>query len=136
MPSTRRSKVKDPDAVIREFRARLEAGEYRAFLRRARGTLRFDLVEGDTTQRFLVELDGGEVTVSERRGTPDATVVVGKDLFAGMLEGTVNAMAAALRGTLQVEGDLGLVVLFQRVFPGPPARLAKPSRPARKGAKR
>ena len=32
----------------------------------------------------------------------------------------VNAMAALLRGAMGVEGDVELLVLFQRLFPGPP----------------
>ena len=30
-------------------------------------------------------------------------------------------MAALLRGALAIEGDAELLVLFQRLFPGPPA---------------
>jgi putative sterol carrier protein len=37
-----------------------------------------------------------------------------------MVEGKVNAMAAVLRGEVSLEGDLGLVISFQRLFPGPP----------------
>lgn len=44
-----------------------------------------------------------------------------KDLFEGMVTGRVNAMAGALRGVVSLEGDPTLLVLFQRVLPGPPA---------------
>jgi hypothetical protein len=37
----------------------------------------------------------------------------------------VNAMAAALRGALVPQGDLALVISFQRLFPGPAASRAK-----------
>jgi hypothetical protein len=43
--------------------------------------------------------------------------------------GRMNAMAATLRGVLDPEGDLGLVLLFQRLFPGPPGSRRK--RPAK-----
>jgi hypothetical protein len=38
-----------------------------------------------------------------------------------MVIGKANAMAATLRGVIVPEGDLGLVISFQRLFPGPPA---------------
>jgi hypothetical protein len=31
-------------------------------------------------------------------------------------------MAAVLRGAIEAEGDLGLLLSFQRVFPGPEGR--------------
>ena len=45
-------------------------------------------------------------------------------------------MAAMLRGAIGVEGDVRLLVLFQRLFPGPPrlTQAATPRRPAREEA--
>jgi hypothetical protein len=37
-----------------------------------------------------------------------------------MIAGRVNAFAAVLRGTVTVEGDPTLLVLLQRLLPGPP----------------
>ena len=54
-----------------------------------------------------------------------AIVRTGKALFAGMTAGKVNAMAAALRGALVPQGNLALIVSFQRLFPGPAASRAK-----------
>jgi hypothetical protein len=31
-------------------------------------------------------------------------------------------MAAVLRGLIAIEGDIELLMLFQRLFPGPPGR--------------
>jgi hypothetical protein len=39
-------------------------------------------------------------------------------VFEGMVSGEINPMAAVLRGTVDVTGDLELIVLFQRLFPG------------------
>jgi putative sterol carrier protein len=36
-----------------------------------------------------------------------------------MAAGKVNAFAAVLRGAIKIEGDPRLLVLFQRLFPGP-----------------
>ena len=43
------------------------------------------------------------------------------ELFGDIITGRVNAMAALLRGRLVVEGDPSPLVLFQRLFPGPPS---------------
>jgi hypothetical protein len=42
-----------------------------------------------------------------------------------MMRGEVNAMAAYLRGELILEGDPELLVLFQRVLPGPATASAR-----------
>ena len=57
-----------------------------------------------------------------------------KDLFEGMVTGRVNAMAAALRGVVSLEGDPTLLVLFQRALPGPPATARKPTAARRETA--
>ena len=35
----------------------------------------------------------------------------------------MNALSAALRGRMSIEGDLRLLVAFTRLLPGPPARV-------------
>jgi hypothetical protein len=42
-------------------------------------------------------------------------------LFDGVVTGQTNAMAALLRGEVTFDGDPELMLLFQRIFPGPPA---------------
>ena len=47
-------------------------------------------------------------------------VQTSRKLFDGVVSGRQNAMAAMLRGDIAYEGDTELLMLFQRVFPGPP----------------
>jgi len=86
--------------------------------RRATGSIRIELRDGDKTERWLVAVDGGEVSVSHRNVKADAAILTSRDAFEGMVTGRVNAMAAALRGVVTLEGDPGLLVLFQRALPG------------------
>jgi putative sterol carrier protein len=88
-------------------------------MRSASGTVRFDLADGDEVEHWYVTMRGGGVEVSHKKANADALVRLDRDAFDGMVSGTVNAMAATLRGELEVEGDLGLVMLFQRLFPPP-----------------
>ena len=90
-------------------------------LRRADGSLRIDLTSGTTTERWFVTMHGGDVSVSHRNAKADSVIRTSKDQFEGMITGSVNAMSAALRGVVSLEGDPTLLVLFQRALPGPPS---------------
>ena len=85
----------------------------------ATGVVRFDLVNGRRIDRWLVTLDRGNVSVSRKNAAADCIVRAEKALFDAMAVGEVNALAAFLRGELTLEGDPELLVLIQRVFPGP-----------------
>lgn len=87
-------------------------------LEHAQGTLRFELENGQP-QRWLVEMDKGDVVVSHANRKADATIRADAQLFDRIVRGEVNAMAAVLRGAVTVEGDPQLLMIFQRVFPGP-----------------
>jgi putative sterol carrier protein len=80
-------------------------------------TFRFDLVNGDPTS-WLVNFRDGEIRVSPGGGVADCAVAAERQLFDGLAGGTVNAMAAFLRGELAVSGDPGLLVRMLRLFPG------------------
>jgi putative sterol carrier protein len=73
-----------------------------------------------------VAVDKGHLAVSRRNARADCVVRAAKDLFDEVAEGRANAMAALLRGRMGVEGDLELLVRFQRLFPGPPDSRDRP----------
>jgi putative sterol carrier protein len=87
-------------------------------LEQAQGTLRFELENGQP-RRWFVEIDRGDVVVSHANRKADSTVRADAKLFDRIVRGEVNAMAAVLRGAVKVEGDPQLLMLFQRLFPGP-----------------
>jgi len=91
-------------------------------LRRADGSLRIDLTSGTTIERWFITMHGGDVSVSHRNAKADSVIRTSKDEFEGMITGRVNAMSAALRGVVSLEGDPTLLVLFQRALPGPPSK--------------
>jgi putative sterol carrier protein len=108
-----------------DFFHELSRRGYEPLLEKARGTIRFELVDGAQTDRWLVTLDKGEVSVSRKNVAADCVVRTDKTLFDGMARGEVNGMAAYLRGELTAEGDPELLVLIQRVLPASPARGAR-----------
>jgi putative sterol carrier protein len=88
-------------------------------LRRVSGTIRFDLGTGKGAEHRYVTVKKGKVSVSRKKGPADAVVQADESLFEDIAAGKANAMAAVLRGIMVVEGDLGLMMTFQRLFPGP-----------------
>jgi putative sterol carrier protein len=108
-----------PDATA-DFFAALGRRGHEPMFEKATGTLRVDLVDGKRIDRWHLSVRKGDITVSRRNLSADCVVRAEKALFDGIVSGKTNAMAALLRGAMGVEGDVGLVVLMQRLFPGPP----------------
>ena len=106
----------DPSA---EFFERLQQQGHVPLMRNASGTLRFDVVNGKRSARWFIKIEKGDVTVSRQGGHADCVVRGDKAVIDGIWSGEVNPMAAVLRGEITVEGDPELMVVFQRVLPGP-----------------
>ena len=107
-----------PDATT-EFFDRLAANGHEPALKRVTGTLRFDIRDGGQTVRWLVGIRKGDVAVSHKNAKADCVVRTERVIFDGLASGEVNALAAILRGEIELEGDRGLLLPFQRLFPGP-----------------
>ena len=108
------------DVTTDFFQALASGGPYPE-LENAKGTLRFDLRDaGKRIARWLVALENGAVTVSRRNAKADCIVRADKPVFDRVASGEQNAMAAFLRGAIEFEGDGGLLLSFQRLFPAPP----------------
>ena len=88
-------------------------------LKRAKGVLLFELVGGKRPERWRVTVDRGEVAVARGNGPADCILRADRKLFSRIASGQVNAFAAVLRGAVTIEGDPRLLVLFQRLLPGP-----------------
>ncbi len=104
-----------------EFIAELAKRGHEPLLEKATGTLRIELVDGDEIERWLIAVDRGDVTVSRKNTRADCTLRTSRASFNAMARGEVNATAAYLRGEMVAEGNWELLVLFQRLFPSPPA---------------
>jgi putative sterol carrier protein len=85
------------------------------------GTIRFEVVDGKRSARWFVNIKKGDVSVSRQGSAADCLVRSDKRVAEGILAGEVNPFAALLRGEIHVEGDPELMVLFQRLLPGPVA---------------
>jgi hypothetical protein len=111
-----------------EFLAALGRAGIEPRLGRAEGTVRIELERAGRTERWFLDARRGQVNVSRRRIPYDCTVRTSRKLFDGMVRGEVNALTALLRGEIEVEGNPEMLVLVQRLFPGPPPAAAGSAR--------
>ena len=114
--------AKPPTDPTERFFAELAAREHEPLLRKASGSMRFEIVDGRRTRRWLVAVERGDVTVHPGGGDASCVVRADKSVFDRVASGRLNGVAAVLRGDLQVEGDWRLLVRMQRLFPGPRRR--------------
>jgi putative sterol carrier protein len=122
-----------------EFFDDLAQRGHEPLLGNASGTMRFDIADGKKTETWFVTIDKGDLTVSRSGGKADSTLVASKELFDRLASGKASAVAEVLRGTLTIDGDWRLLVLFRRILPGPSTGKrpsTKPRTPARTGRSR
>jgi putative sterol carrier protein len=105
-----------------ELFERLGAVKDLPLLKRANGTMLFELTGGKRSERWRIIVDRGEIAVARGSGAADCLLRADRKLFSRIAAGEVNAFAAVLRGAVTIEGDPRLLVLFQRLLPGPPTR--------------
>jgi putative sterol carrier protein len=109
-----------------EFFEELGARGHEPLLEKTTGTLRIELSNGETKDRWFVTIKKGDVAVSHANRKADCVTRMDDTLFAQIVTGKENATAAMLRGLVGVEGKPQLLVLFQRLFPGPQDARSKP----------
>jgi len=110
------------DGAASQFFESLHAQGDEPILKGESGVLRFDLSSNTELERWYVTITDGNITVGHRGGRADLVVKADRALFDRIAEGTENAMAAQLRGAVVADGDLHLLMTFQRLFPGPPGQ--------------
>jgi putative sterol carrier protein len=80
------------------------------------GTILFDL-SGEEGGKWAVKIADGSCNVVEGSiESPTTTLAMSADDFVGMVNGTVNAMAAFMQGKIKMQGDMGLAMKFQTIF--------------------
>jgi putative sterol carrier protein len=103
------------DAVTAFF-GDLGSSGHEPSLKKLNGTLRFDLVNGKKTERWLVTIRKGDLTVSHRNVAADAVIRLSRTLFERVVSGQTNIFPAMLRGEVVLEGDYRLMAVVRRLF--------------------
>ncbi len=91
------------------------------------GVVRFDVDAGGRSDSWYLTIAKGVVTVARKGGEPDCIVTGDVATFDAVLSGKANAMAALLRGALDVQGKFVLLTALQRLFPGSPGAVGLPA---------
>jgi putative sterol carrier protein len=101
-------------------------GSQQPLLSHVSGTVRLDLDNGGGTRHWLLDIRHGAVDVSEAGASTeaDAAMQMHRSVFERLITGEANAVASTLRGQLSMDGDITLLVAFQRIMPGPPVAAA------------
>jgi len=86
------------------------------FLEGASGTLLVEITDGKNVERWYVTIKRGDVSVSDKGTAPDCVVRADKATFEAILTGQMNAIPALLRGKLEVDGRVSLLVALQSLF--------------------
>ena len=105
-----------------EFFHGLRARRREPLVKAATATVRFDIAQGGRTDRWCVRIDKGDLTVSTGDTDAECVIRAERTVFDRIATGEMNALAALLRGELTLEGEPDLLVLCQRLFPGPPRK--------------
>jgi putative sterol carrier protein len=87
-----------------------------ALLEHASGTILVDIKDGGPKERWYVTIHRGDVSVSHQGTAPDCTIRTDAATFDGIITGKLSAMPAMLRGLLEVEGKINLLVALQALF--------------------
>ncbi|HEY2671199.1 MAG TPA: glycogen debranching N-terminal domain-containing protein [Rugosimonospora sp.] len=115
-----------PDATEQFFDELARRG-YEPKLAPACGTGFFDVTENGRSQQWLVRIRNGNIAVSRQRSEADFVVRADRAVFNKLVNGSLNALSAVFCDALAFEGDVRLLVLFQRLFPPPAPTISRPS---------
>ncbi|RIV29825.1 glycogen debranching N-terminal domain-containing protein [Micromonospora radicis] len=84
------------------------------------GLLRFDFVAAECeTTTWFVRLDNGRASARRDGDRADCRVEMRPDAFERLLAGDDQIVAMLFRGVVSIEGELALLLLFQRLLPLP-----------------
>ena len=117
-PVNTRPEVDSTDPTARLFERIRRLGRVDA-LADVDGRLRFDVHTADRVEQHAIIVHRGQLSVGRELDEADCVVDLDKELLDRMAAGQANAMTALLRGDMMVSGDVRLLVLLERLLPGP-----------------
>ena len=74
------------------------------------------LFDIDGAGKWKVDVQDGNVTVSENAEDADVTITTTEDTFEKIVSGEQNATSAYMTGKLKVKGDMGAAMKLQKLF--------------------
>jgi putative sterol carrier protein len=74
------------------------------------------LFDIDGAGKWKVDVQDGNVKVTEGEGNADVTITTSEDTFEKIVSGDQNATSAYMTGKLKVKGDMGAAMKLQKLF--------------------
>lgn len=103
--------------ATRSFFAELNSDSTRQVPPGSNGTLRFDVRDGDRTERWLLRFRDGQVRADLSDSAADCVVTIDRELFERILGGEDGLEPAFVRHAFTVEGLLPLLLSFRWLLP-------------------
>ena len=72
--------------------------------------------EIDGAGTWKVDVQDGQVSVTEGSGDADTTISASEETFGQIASGDMNATTAYMTGKLKVKGDMGAAMKLQKLF--------------------
>src|SRR3954468_8115151 len=70
----------------------------------------------DGAGSWKVDVDEGNIKVTEGGGEADATISASEETFEQIASGDMNATTAYMTGKLKIKGDMGAAMKLQKLF--------------------
>lgn len=99
--------------AVKEFFDNLES---RADASKTSGMTNSYLFDIDGAGTWKVDVQDGNVRVTEGTGNADVTITTSEETFGKIVSGEQNATSAYMTGKLKVKGDMGAAMKLQKLF--------------------
>jgi predicted lipid carrier protein YhbT len=99
---------------------RLRRHGHEPLLEHVEGSVRFDLADESGVDHWTVTISRGDLSVTREDRDADCIVSSAKARFDRVATGEDNAIAMLLRAEIVATGDVELLVVLERLLPGPP----------------
>lgn len=104
-----------PDKTAAFF-AQLEGKRHNKFLEGTSGIVLLQVRGGEEAMSWYVVIKRGDVTVSREGEAADCVITTDRATLEAIIGGELNPMPAILRGLLEVDGDVRLLIALQSLF--------------------
>ncbi|MET8352339.1 MULTISPECIES: SCP2 sterol-binding domain-containing protein [unclassified Micromonospora] len=124
--------------TVAEYLRQLDSGRRTDLPETTSGTLRLDAREDGRTEHWYLTVADQHVRVTQSSDDADLVIRADPAVFDRLASGETHVATALLRNELTVQGNLQLLLLLRRIFPGPagarhPRELGRAAMAGRKG---
>ncbi|MGI5522279.1 SCP2 sterol-binding domain-containing protein [Micromonospora sp. CA-259024] len=107
-------------AKAEQYLQHLDAGRRLDLPETTAGTIRLDVRGDGCTDHWYLTIADQHVRVTRAADDADLVLSLDRPLFDQMADGEMHPGASLLRNELTVQGNMRLLMMLRRIFPGPP----------------